>query len=1791
MKSVFISSTFKDMQAERDYLHEKVFSRLRKRVGQYGEDVQELDLRWGVDTYRMSEEESGYQVLRVCIDAIDRCKPYIIVLLGERYGWIPDEKLVDSLRDERLTEHYESSMSITNLEIKYGALSEKETLERCIFCFRNPNFTDSIPEEKRALYLAESPEHEKRLNALKEQIRCKEHVKVIDYEVQWDSEAQVITGLEPFGEALFLMLWELLQKDLKGKEAKNPIEQYILEAQCTKERYLASYTPKLYEEREAVDGMWFMAGAKADRHHKMLQVIGEEEQCIHLTGDAGSGKSALMAALEQQAADAGARTILYFGGNPGCQNVEVLKSVILYRLEEILEIPHDLACENQNAYLRKLDERAEKLPIYCFIDALDQLFAGQQDPYLDLVDLCPNLFVITSALSEFPYRKALLRARKIRVIEVQKFTEEDKKALIRMTGIYRGKKLDDELMRQICAKESSGNPLFLSLVLQRLFAMRKEEFEYAEALSPGIDGLHLYMEQLIREVPEKVTDAAAQLFEYVSEIFQSAFFKKVSYLIALAETGLTEREIEEILAMRSVEFSQLKFQEILYYLYDVFTENDGRWVFAHRIFYEAMRQDMGREEETVRGDFIAYSEQNQEFLEREGWFHILKSKAAQGKKVLCKCKKWAAFGQVKHFVRQMSLEEGTTAYFLDMLEGGEAAELLEFWKSVSHVEDPGFQTLLRKIYDICVGKEELSLQSRLEALYKLLGGDDPEESTRHMQIAERLLSQISDIDTKKLWKIKFRFFNMWNLLDAGRGEEGLALLRSIRQETVSLFSNPELAEEAIYAYIWYSRTLVRQSRFIRKAYLPEYLEEALVLYGTYPQYIQNRRFRLAKIELYLEGAIQYRRDNQEKSKSYAAEAMRLARELSEEAPDTASLELLARSLNYYGHVMDRDRRYQYRYEALDVLKRIYQIEPTDYWQQETAAQAAFFAEDVSSLVQQLKLDDRDVWIQRGRAAWNLCFSYYEELAAKEYEAFDRTYYVDSLLNRAEEDVFKYYVDDAVEHAGKAYHFLKKDMEKGWRPETQQEIFRCWRAGALLAENLDDKWCAKEAVPYICEAAELAETLHGMNASPGTLNCLLASFRLAARILYHAGRDQKALEYAKKGEAILEKYKKEANQSMPDVHSELCYILARISLKKKDTETAKRYVKLLEVFQEEEQPDFWGKGRLLLLKGDLLFGEEDYEAARAAYDKAVLRWENYHEAILKSNRGVFGFSIRDGKVKRCSEERLWHIKSFYYYLYAIWQKAEAMRAGNLRDPKYSPSHTKKREALFPSHPVSCEEEYRCVFELCMEMVREEAYRSVADAFLFRTMDRLLESEQNAQWKNTWKSTDILALLCRLTAYCKKRKISMEKEYEVLADAFCTYDLSMMSFSPELMHENENCWIDIFEYLKQRIEEGMEIRQENKYLIGYLWFRLGCYKEAGLWFEQAAGRETLRGKAALLFGRFCHAMCAYRDGDREKLSETIAEIESDEEAPGHYGSSMLDGVYQELTENAAGLLRSVPDAFYIQESAQRYLHVLQIIAEQGEYQSLDDLRKEAFWSTAKKIRDAYYAGNKSCCVQKEGSTSQTAAVDSWEDRAAEMKGLTAGGMIWEIPFAEVEEKLFTLFRQVYMTCTVEEEKEKIAEQICGFWREEYRKIDLKRLSLENLRLLRETEQVTDRAMLPALAEELAIRLEDKGILHDFFRKVPEYAEKKDWKRLARARKMEIKEIFERLLAQETGEWAEDFRRWVSGELWIMAQMSCYKKIADFQTEEGRPVYEAYRQYQTEFKEKWREQWVERLRQCEG
>ena len=79
---VFISSTFKDMMKERDYLIKEVFPEIRHRCHQRGIEFTEIDLRWGV-----TEKQAQHgKVIEVCLKEIDRCRPFFIGILGDRYG-------------------------------------------------------------------------------------------------------------------------------------------------------------------------------------------------------------------------------------------------------------------------------------------------------------------------------------------------------------------------------------------------------------------------------------------------------------------------------------------------------------------------------------------------------------------------------------------------------------------------------------------------------------------------------------------------------------------------------------------------------------------------------------------------------------------------------------------------------------------------------------------------------------------------------------------------------------------------------------------------------------------------------------------------------------------------------------------------------------------------------------------------------------------------------------------------------------------------------------------------------------------------------------------------------------------------------------------------------------------------------------------------------------------------------------------------------------------------------------------------------------------------------------------------------------------------------------------------------------------------------------------------------------------------------------------------------------------------------------------------------------------------
>lgn len=85
----FISSTFKDFEGERNILQKFVFPKLKDLCHENGFGFQPIDLRWGV------KEEAGYdqQTMNICLNEIKRSSsepsPNLLLLVGQRYGWVP----------------------------------------------------------------------------------------------------------------------------------------------------------------------------------------------------------------------------------------------------------------------------------------------------------------------------------------------------------------------------------------------------------------------------------------------------------------------------------------------------------------------------------------------------------------------------------------------------------------------------------------------------------------------------------------------------------------------------------------------------------------------------------------------------------------------------------------------------------------------------------------------------------------------------------------------------------------------------------------------------------------------------------------------------------------------------------------------------------------------------------------------------------------------------------------------------------------------------------------------------------------------------------------------------------------------------------------------------------------------------------------------------------------------------------------------------------------------------------------------------------------------------------------------------------------------------------------------------------------------------------------------------------------------------------------------------------------------------------------------------------------------
>ena len=128
------------MQAERDYLRQVVFPRVEEELRKGRIQLEPIDLRQGVEVADLPSEAAREQlVLKVCLEEIQRSRPFLIVLLGDRYGWVPPEERMSAAAEEVGFATELRDKSVTALEIEFGILQQSpEQRRRSFFYFRDP---------------------------------------------------------------------------------------------------------------------------------------------------------------------------------------------------------------------------------------------------------------------------------------------------------------------------------------------------------------------------------------------------------------------------------------------------------------------------------------------------------------------------------------------------------------------------------------------------------------------------------------------------------------------------------------------------------------------------------------------------------------------------------------------------------------------------------------------------------------------------------------------------------------------------------------------------------------------------------------------------------------------------------------------------------------------------------------------------------------------------------------------------------------------------------------------------------------------------------------------------------------------------------------------------------------------------------------------------------------------------------------------------------------------------------------------------------------------------------------------------------------------------------------------------------------------------------------------------------------------------------------------------------------------------------------------------------------------
>lgn len=490
---LFLSSTFMDMNEERDYLNKYVFPEISEYCKKRYLEFVPIDLRWGI-----SEDDSrNGLVLSACLDEIRKSRPFFVGILGSRYGWVPTQaeldKLEPSLSAERkwLELAVRERASITEMEFMYGALRDDDNASACFF-MRDESI--QVPENFKEKTDSEA---QCKLAKLKQKVRSQTKYPCYTY-----------SSIQEFAAELTAELKAMIDRNYPA--ANDDIDSLI-----GKHNY---YLDK--DSRTFCDYARQMETIESWLHMR--------ERWLILYGKHGGGYNEILAyAVQKFRQKFSSSQILYFDFRhiaAGEHPIKELKKFVMAHK------PFD----------------KDKWGLLA-LNYADMLTNDEAVELLQWTETLPSsVQYLLGAAHNSPIVVNISYARRINSLQMSGMSSDQICAFVRNYLRFYGKSLNEDQIQKIASSPSASNAVMLKVMLDDLV-----NFGSFEQIGRKIDMIvsdGKYMDQLFSA---SICSAQSDF----KNIGLGEKFLKAATIISIMETGISEKEIMEAGGISQTEWS------------------------------------------------------------------------------------------------------------------------------------------------------------------------------------------------------------------------------------------------------------------------------------------------------------------------------------------------------------------------------------------------------------------------------------------------------------------------------------------------------------------------------------------------------------------------------------------------------------------------------------------------------------------------------------------------------------------------------------------------------------------------------------------------------------------------------------------------------------------------------------------------------------------------------------------------------------------------------------------------------------------------------------------------------------------------------------------------------------------------------------------------------------------------------------------------------------------------------------------------------------------------------------